>query len=103
MFDEIAVKHQPCWDDHTNHLAGICRKHSQSLGLEFCTLEEVEVLHKAIGNREVHLASEVCPLESWSSTAHSNSPQAMIAAIGLLSGNTHIYMLRPVLIPGTCK
>jgi hypothetical protein len=59
MFDEIAVERRPRWDDSTNKFAGICREHSQSIGLEFCSLEEVEALAEGIVQKEVHLASEV--------------------------------------------
>jgi hypothetical protein len=59
MFDEITVERRPRWDDATNQFLGVCREHGQSLGLEFCSLEEVEALCEAVGRNEVHLASEV--------------------------------------------
>ena len=61
MFDEIAVERRPRWDDASNQFLGVCREHGQSLGLEFCSLEEVEALCAAVGRNEVHLASEVRP------------------------------------------
>jgi hypothetical protein len=67
MFDEIAVERRPRWDDATNQFLGVCREHGQSLGLEFCSLEEVEALCEAVGRNEVHLASEVRTRRSVSS------------------------------------
>jgi hypothetical protein len=60
MFDKLKVEQRPRWDDRTNKLVGICREHSHNLGLEFCTIHEVEALLDAITRREVHLATEVC-------------------------------------------
>jgi hypothetical protein len=72
MFDEIAVECRPRWDDTTNQFLGVCREHGQSIGLEFCSLEEVEALCEAVGRKEVHLASEVRRQRSVSSFCFLN-------------------------------
>jgi hypothetical protein len=83
MFDEIAIERRPRWDDAMNQFLGVCREHGQSLGLEFCSLEEVKALCEAVGHNEVHLASEVRTQRSVSSisfpTCHCRPPLLLSA------------------------
>ncbi|KAH7907202.1 hypothetical protein BJ138DRAFT_1104514 [Hygrophoropsis aurantiaca] len=86
MLDEIKVEARPRWDDSTNTFLGICREHGHMVGLNFCSIEEIEALYQAIEAGDVHLATE-----------------ATVAAVGLLSDNTRVYASRPILVSGTCK
>jgi hypothetical protein len=59
MVDEIKVEGRMRWDARSNMILGICREHSANYELEFKGIEQAEALHSALGNNDVHLASEV--------------------------------------------
>ncbi|KAF8890598.1 hypothetical protein BD779DRAFT_1702573 [Infundibulicybe gibba] len=87
MIDEIKTESRLRWDDKTNKILGLCREHSQNLGVDFCSIDDVRALLDALDSKEVHFASE-----------------ATVAAIGLLSVNPRTAgPSRPILISGTCK
>ena len=67
MFDEITVECCPHWDDTMNQFLSVCQEHGHSLGLGFCSLQEVEELCEAVSHDEEHLALEVCMWDSVSS------------------------------------
>jgi hypothetical protein len=44
MFNEIAIKKRPRWDDKTNKILGVCREHGRDTSLEFTTEEDLQSL-----------------------------------------------------------
>ena len=59
MFDEISVEKQPRWDDKTNKILGVCRKHRQGTSLEFTSEEDLQTVWEELGCGKIHLAHEV--------------------------------------------
>ena len=59
MFDEISVEKRPRWDDKTNKILGVCRKHGQETSLEFTSEEDLQMLWEELGCGKVHLAHKV--------------------------------------------
>ncbi|KAF8889386.1 hypothetical protein BD779DRAFT_1611119 [Infundibulicybe gibba] len=106
MIDEIKTESRLRWDDKTNKILGLCREHSQNLGVDFCSIDDVRALLDALDSKEVHFASEVVNNLLWFllfADVH-HDPQATVAAIGLLSVNPRTAgPSRPILISGTCK
>ena len=86
MFDELAIEQRIRWDDSSNKFLGICREHGHKISLDFTSEMELNILCDAIGNHEVHLASE-----------------ATVAGIGTLSEIPREYSVRPIMFLGTCK
>ncbi|KAF9515336.1 hypothetical protein BS47DRAFT_1293938, partial [Hydnum rufescens UP504] len=86
MVDEIKVEERPCWDSETNKILGICREHSAKLSLDFCLLDDLEIICNALAEGGAHVATE-----------------ATVVAIGMMSKDTRVYGSRPILISGSCK
>ncbi|EIW85306.1 hypothetical protein CONPUDRAFT_70145 [Coniophora puteana RWD-64-598 SS2] len=86
ILDEIKVEPQPRWDVETNKIIGIAHEDADKIGLALLSIEEVNVLCKAVKDGTVRLAVE-----------------ATVAAIGLLKGNACSYTACPIFISGTCK
>ncbi|KAH9005718.1 hypothetical protein EDB86DRAFT_2795503 [Lactarius hatsudake] len=86
MLDELAIEKHVRWDDLHNKFQGTCREHNHRIPLDFTSERELDILCEAIGNDEIHLATE-----------------AMVAAIGVLSSEPCEYAVRPILFSGTCK
>jgi hypothetical protein len=59
MFNEIAIKKRPRWDDKTNKILGVCREHGRDTSLEFTTEEDLQLLWEELGCGKIHLAHEV--------------------------------------------
>lgn len=60
MIDELKIEERLRWDPDTNKIVGLCREHSGTCSLDFCSVEDLEVVCDAISNKEVHVATEVC-------------------------------------------
>ncbi|KAH8991639.1 hypothetical protein EDB86DRAFT_2806500, partial [Lactarius hatsudake] len=86
MLDELAIEKRVQWDDLHNKFQGTCREHNHRIPLDFTSERELDILCEAIGNDEIHLATE-----------------ATVAAIGVLSSEPREYAVRPILFSGTCK
>ncbi|KAG8766912.1 hypothetical protein FRC12_006576 [Ceratobasidium sp. 428] len=87
MFDEMKLLELLRWDPDTNKILGICREHCPELAcLEFHSIDQVLALFDKVNKGEVHLGTE-----------------ATVAAIGLLSSDSHRSSARPVLLSSTCK
>jgi len=59
MFDEILVEKHPCWDNKTNKILRVCRKHSQDTSLEFTSEEDLKTIWEELGCGKIHLAHKV--------------------------------------------
>ncbi|KAJ7725142.1 hypothetical protein DFH07DRAFT_931577 [Mycena maculata] len=91
MHDEIATEKRIRWDHKTNYFLGLCREHAHRVGLQFNSEQDLEELFRSLlktptKEAEVHYAGE-----------------ATVAALGILSDETRLYAVRPVLVSGDCK
>ncbi|KAH9016244.1 hypothetical protein EDB84DRAFT_1567344 [Lactarius hengduanensis] len=86
MIDEIKVEERMRWDPSTDKILGLCREHTEHVGLDFCSMSDAKALVHGILRGELHHASE-----------------ATVFSIGVLSGNRHTWGSRPFIIAGTCK
>ncbi|KAH9023760.1 hypothetical protein EDB85DRAFT_2075266 [Lactarius pseudohatsudake] len=86
MIDEIKVEERMRWDPTTNRILGLCREHTEHVGLEFCSMSDARALVHGILVGEIHHASE-----------------ATVFSIGILSDDRHTWGSRPFVIAGTCK
>ncbi|KAH8982664.1 hypothetical protein EDB86DRAFT_3126490 [Lactarius hatsudake] len=86
MIDEIKVEERMRWDPSTDKILGLCREHTEHVGLDFCSMSDAKALVHSILRGELHHASE-----------------ATVFSIGVLSGNRHTWGSRPFIIAGTCK
>lgn len=59
MIDEIKVEERMRWDPSTNTILGLCREHTEHVGLDFCSMSDVRALVHGILRGELHHASEV--------------------------------------------
>ena len=59
MIDEIKVEERLRWDPSTNRILGLCREHTEHVGLDFCSMSDAKALVQAILCGEIHHASEV--------------------------------------------
>jgi hypothetical protein len=59
MIDEIKVEERMRWDPASNKILGLCREHTQHVGLDFCSVNDAKVLIEGILRGEIHHASEV--------------------------------------------
>ena len=62
MIDEIKVEERMRWDPSTNRILGLCREHTEHVGLDFCLMSDVRALVHGILRGDIHHASEVCHL-----------------------------------------
>jgi len=60
MIDEIKVKERLRWDPSSNKILGLCREHTQHIGVDFCSVNDVKALTQGILCAEFHYAAEVC-------------------------------------------
>ena len=60
MFDEIATEKWPQWNDKSNKVLGVCRKHSHKTNLKFTSEEDLEMIWEELGCGKIHLAHKVC-------------------------------------------
>ncbi|KAH8992268.1 hypothetical protein EDB86DRAFT_2806293 [Lactarius hatsudake] len=86
MLDELAIEKRVRWDDLHNKFQGTCHEHNHRIPLDFTSKRELDILCEAIGNDEIHLATE-----------------ATVAAIGVLSSEPREYAVWPILFSGTCN
>ncbi|KAF8148021.1 hypothetical protein B0H34DRAFT_833807 [Crassisporium funariophilum] len=86
MIDELKLEERPRWDDKTNRILGLCREHTKTTELEFCSIEVAKTILQKILDKKIHWASE-----------------ASVFSFGILSGERHEYGSRPFVISGTCK
>ncbi|KAH9008274.1 hypothetical protein EDB84DRAFT_1671878 [Lactarius hengduanensis] len=86
MIDEIKVEERMQWDPTTNRILGLCREHTEHVGLEFCSMSDARALVHGILVGEIHHASE-----------------ATVFSIGILSEDRLTWGSRPFVIAGTCK
>ncbi|KAH9016455.1 hypothetical protein EDB84DRAFT_1590111 [Lactarius hengduanensis] len=86
MIDEIKVEERMRWDPTTNRILGLCREHTEHVGLEFCSMSDARALVHGILVGEIHHASE-----------------ATVFSIGILSEDRLTWGSRPFVIAGTCK
>ena len=61
MIDEIKVEERMRWDPASNKILGLCREHTQHVGLDFCSVNDAKVLVEGILRGDIHHASEVGP------------------------------------------
>ncbi|KAH8980740.1 hypothetical protein EDB86DRAFT_2835187 [Lactarius hatsudake] len=59
MLDELAIEKRVRWDNLHNKFQGTCREHNHRIPLDFTSERELDILCEAIGNDEIHLATEV--------------------------------------------
>ena len=59
MIDEIKVEERLRWDPSTNKVLGLCREHTEHIGVDFCSMSDAKVLVHGILRGEIHHASEV--------------------------------------------
>jgi hypothetical protein len=64
MVDEIKVEECPHWDLETNMILGICREHSAKLSLNFCLLDDLEIICNTLAEGRAHVATEVYTFHS---------------------------------------
>ncbi|KAH9025375.1 hypothetical protein EDB85DRAFT_2075051 [Lactarius pseudohatsudake] len=76
MIDEIKVEERMRWDPTTNRILGLCREHTEHVGLEFCSMSDARALVHGILVGEIHHTSEA---------------------------TVHTWGSRPFIIAGTCK
>ena len=62
MIDEIKVEERLRWDPSTNKIMGLCREHTEHVGLDFCSISNARAVVHGILQGEIHHASEVCRL-----------------------------------------
>ncbi|KAH8997735.1 hypothetical protein EDB86DRAFT_3152472 [Lactarius hatsudake] len=87
MIDEIKVEERMRWDPSTDKILGLCREHTEHVGLDFCSMSDAKALvHGILCVRHT--------LARW---------QATVFSIGVLSGNRHTWGSQPFIIAGTCK
>ncbi len=108
MFDEIKIEQRPRWDDHTNHIQGICREHSKHASLLYTSNLEVNLLFEQILEGKVHLASNLRFICYPILKKLTFNPfvcfkyQATVGVVGILSENHRLYSALPALISGQC-
>ncbi|KAI9430998.1 hypothetical protein H4582DRAFT_1823275 [Lactarius indigo] len=86
MIDEIKVEERMRWDPSTNRILGLCREHTEHVGLEFCSMSDARALVHGVLVGEIHHASK-----------------ATVFSIGILSEDRHTWGSRPFIVIGTCK
>jgi hypothetical protein len=59
MIDEIKVEERLRWDPSSNKILGLCREHTQKIGVEFCSVNDVKAITQGILCAEIHYATEV--------------------------------------------
>ena len=59
MLNKLKVEEWLWWDDKTNMILSICREHGSSMGLEYTSKTEVNMLIEDVKREVVHLATEV--------------------------------------------
>ena len=59
MIDEIKVEERLRWDPSTNRILGLCREHTEQVGLDFCSMSNARAIVHGIMGGEIHHASEV--------------------------------------------
>ncbi|KAI0027508.1 hypothetical protein K488DRAFT_61333 [Vararia minispora EC-137] len=84
--DEIVTEQRLWWDDTTNCVLGLCRKHTGVRGRGIDTYEDVEVLVEEVKRKVVHHASE-----------------ASVFAVTPLSSDARLSSTQPITLSGTCK
>ena len=62
MIDEIKVEERLRWDPSTNKILGLCREHTEHVGLDFCSISNARAVVHGILRGEIHHASEVSHL-----------------------------------------
>jgi hypothetical protein len=62
MIDEIKVEERLRWDPSTNRILGLCREHTEHVGLEFCSISDARAVVHGILRGEIHHASKVSHL-----------------------------------------
>jgi hypothetical protein len=65
MADEIKLETRMGWDARINNILGVCREHGQQYALEFRSMAQAIVLRDGIHNDAVHLATEVCLMNTY--------------------------------------
>jgi hypothetical protein len=60
IIDEIKVEERLRWDPSSNKILGLCREHTQHIGMDFCSVNNVKALTQGILCAEFHYAAEVC-------------------------------------------
>ncbi|KAF8262077.1 hypothetical protein EI94DRAFT_1705043 [Lactarius quietus] len=56
----MLVKERLQWDPSTNRILGLFQKHTEHVGLDFCSMSDVQALVHGILCGEIHHASELC-------------------------------------------
>lgn len=62
MIDEIKVEERLRWDPSTNKILGLCREHTEHVGLDFCSISDARAIVHGILHGEIHHAGEVSHL-----------------------------------------
>ena len=81
MFDEILVESHPCWDDKTNRILGVCRKHGQGTSLEFTSEDDLQTIWDELQCGKIHLAHEVCADVSGSLARRTSSSHSCLSMV----------------------
>ena len=109
MIDEIKVEERLRWDPSTNKILGLCREHTEHIGLDFCSISDAQAIVRGILRGEVHHASEVShhSIDNVSTANNTGAllraRQATVFSIGILTENRHVWGSRPFIATGTCK
>ena len=59
MIDEIKVEERLRWDPSSNKILGLCREHTQQVGLDLCSIDDAKVIIQGILHGKIHYAGEV--------------------------------------------
>jgi hypothetical protein len=59
MVDELKLEERPRWDDKTKKILGLCREHTKTTELEFCSSEVAKAVLQGILNKKIHWVYEV--------------------------------------------
>ena len=59
MFNELAIEKWPRWDDKSNKVLSICRKHGSRTSLKFTNEDDLETLWDELDSGKIHLAHKV--------------------------------------------
>ncbi|KIJ45014.1 hypothetical protein M422DRAFT_167515 [Sphaerobolus stellatus SS14] len=86
MIDEIATENRLRYDPKQDLILGTCREHEHAITLSFESIEEAQLVIKALQEGKIHFASE-----------------ATVIALGTLTEDNHIYPGRPIVVSGSCK
>ncbi|KAF8264612.1 hypothetical protein EI94DRAFT_1703093 [Lactarius quietus] len=100
----MLVKERLQWDPSTNRILGLCQEHMEHVGLDFCSMSDVQACSWHFMWRDCH-ASEVHNylINNVYITNSGTCWKATVFSIGIILGNRHVSGSRTFIIAGTCR